>query len=440
MSMSSKLHNMLGHQKPMCTMRCSLLFGALLSTQFAGTGLASRIHGESDKIELHQLTHAPVPQYYSVDNEIRYFKDRTKCVEPHQQHECYYSMYGVDVRECCSCESGFVVSGAGTRTAVFKGDVCVKAGEHSASESAKNAVAEQPTTTASKIAKQAHWPTETEVVEAPVRLVLKGGTKPVQVEIRGELFVRKTNADGTDNGVESLANELYTVAGVPAAHCRYYPTTPAHTLCRWMDNVEPLPPCQILGPAVRLQIREHFVFDALLQNYDILGGGRKGGNIVLDQQGRAIRLDNGGSLSISAMGKRKHTKYDCNGTRGSNLQFRIKTWSLEPFALWDFQVNSLYQGIRAEDIVQQAKDIFLKQEELLALVPGKLENERWYLWSRMSCLRKVVESFEVTGRPRLVVNVEELIHKPDELPQDICTSVRTICNDILASSPGHLEP
>eukprot|EP00440_Ansanella_granifera_P027256 gb/GFBE01029606.1/.p1 GENE.gb/GFBE01029606.1/~~gb/GFBE01029606.1/.p1 ORF type:complete len:310 (+),score=68.30 gb/GFBE01029606.1/:1-930(+) len=263
------------------------------------------------------------------------------------------------------------------------------------------------------------WPSKEQVMSAEVLKTLKGGTHPALVNISGTQYVRKSDPRGDDIGIalETLASSIYAQMGTPAPDCHFYfDTQPAYQLCRFIPGLTPL---VSFDDAVKSQVKRHFVLDALIQNYDLSGNL---GNIALDGDGTAIRIDNGGALSVFALGGWKFVHYDC----AAQLRFRIKTWSLEPFTLWDFQSNTfLYGNMSADEIIEQSREVIAKKDSILSVFSEQFQDERRHLEARIDCLNAIIESqplMDLTAAPETLQN---------GLPKNICEGVRSQCQDIL---------
>ena len=100
--------------------------------------------------------------------------------------------------------------------------------------------------------------------------------------------------------VETLAGMLYAEAGVPVPQLRTIDFKgQTAVMSDWID-AQPMNISQMKGHP---DVRENFVVDAWLANWDVVG--LDADNIVLGPDGKAYRIDVGGSLLFRAQGKPK---------------------------------------------------------------------------------------------------------------------------------------
>ena len=100
--------------------------------------------------------------------------------------------------------------------------------------------------------------------------------------------------------VETLAGRLYAEAGVPVPQLRTIDFKgQTAVMSDWID-AQPMNISQMKGHP---DVRENFVVDAWLANWDVVG--LDADNILLGPDGKAYRIDVGGSLLFRAQGKPK---------------------------------------------------------------------------------------------------------------------------------------
>lgn len=301
----------------------------------------------------------------------------------------------------------------------------------------------------------AKWPQDKRFVwPAPVMALrsheeahdLPGSTQPQRVRFQEGSFVRKMILQGSDFSsimMEALASDLYAAAGVKAPACLYYPCNHPKdcsiSLCRWIDGLQMLG--RNLSAEVRAQVSQHFVLDALLQNYD-MHSMTNTSNIALDRRGEVVRVDNGGSLAADALGNWKPSKYRCN----AHVSDRQRTWSKEPFSLWDWRIISnfytgTYTNLLPEDLISQVHAVLGMRDALLAAVdnfvaksaPGMEEAQReatrqlkQTLMVRIGCLQRVADRRPDLLSARHTDNASCIT----ALPDDVCEGVRSECHDL----------
>jgi hypothetical protein len=159
------------------------------------------------------------------------------------------------------------------------------------------------------------------------------------------------------------------------------------------------------------QLRDGFVTDVLLGNWDVVGLDED--NILVDAEGNAWRIDNGGSLRYRAQGRKKDLK-------------DWTAWATELWSMRDASANSrtaaIFGSMPFEDIVGQIeklgrqrgrlKDLFTgtgvsrgMSDMLLARLDGLMDlgatartmgNDRWK-WEYIDGFCKHLQQFRVRG-------------------------------------------
>jgi hypothetical protein len=153
------------------------------------------------------------------------------------------------------------------------------------------------------------WPKDLNSFEEVSLLGGSTGAKLVRHKATGEQFVMKRGANADHLREEVAADRLYRSAGVDVPEPRLYelPDGPvklaryidgAKTLGKWMDSATAAQKEQM-----RAQLRGNFLVDVALGNRDVIGSGRD--NVLVTADGKAWRIDNGGSMRFRAMGDRK---------------------------------------------------------------------------------------------------------------------------------------
>lgn len=185
---------------------------------------------------------------------------------------------------------------------------------------------------------------------------------------KGRQFVMKTGNSPDHLLEETYADAAYQAAGISVPKFKVYKDQSGNPvkLSEFMPETKSLQAVlnskdEALKNDVLNQIRGGFVADALLGNWDVVGLGMD--NILVDKNGKAWRIDNGGSLRFRAQGERK-TDAQWNGTVSE-----LKT-------LLDAGKNStaakVFKGVTENDIASQIKDLLDRQEEILQAVPQDL--------------------------------------------------------------------
>lgn len=194
------------------------------------------------------------------------------------------------------------------------------------------------------------------------------GARLVRDPETGEEFVMKRGASPEHLREEFLADQLYQALGIAVPEAKIFETpdgpvklarfVKGRTLAEHLKRATP-----DAREATLARIREHFVADALLGNWDVAGLDLD--NILVDSAGVPWRIDNGGSLRFRAQGARK------TDAQWADTVGELKT-------LRDPNVNAqtakIFGSIDDAEIQRQAKKILEKREDLLALVPADLRD------------------------------------------------------------------
>lgn len=204
-------------------------------------------------------------------------------------------------------------------------------------------------------------PSKLEVVKS-----LGGSTGAVLVRdpATGKLFVKKTGDSPDHLRSEAAADDAYRALGVGVPKHKLYETpdgpvklaeyVEGRSLKEVMENGTPAEKKKLLA-----EIKKHYVADALLGNWDVVGLEKD--NVILGNDGKAYRVDNGGALGYRAQGAKKTDEQ----------------WNKYPKELWSMrdkdvnpQAAEIFAGMKHKDIVEQIDAITpAKQKKLLAAVP-----------------------------------------------------------------------
>ena len=117
----------------------------------------------------------------------------------------------------------------------------------------------------------------------------------------GALHYVKWSGSDVRSRIEALAGNLYALAGAPAPGIRIIEFNgQTAVLSDWIDDAKAM---TIVDMKAHPDVRENFVVDAWLANWDVIG--LAADNIVLGPDGKAYRIDAGGSLLFRAQGAPK---------------------------------------------------------------------------------------------------------------------------------------
>ncbi len=185
--------------------------------------------------------------------------------------------------------------------------------------------------------------------------------------VDGTPFVMKRGNSAAHITEEATADRLYDALGVPVAPARLYETAqgPAKltryikgsTLDQYLGAAS-----EVQKEAVLAKIREGFVADALLGNWDVAGLNLD--NILVDANGTPLRIDNGGSLRYRAQGAKK---------KASEFGHEVTEINTLRDAKHNAQTARLFAELTDAEISGQVQGVLDKREALLAAAPDDLK-------------------------------------------------------------------
>jgi 8-oxo-dGTP diphosphatase len=184
------------------------------------------------------------------------------------------------------------------------------------------------------------------------------GAELVKDKATGKLFVRKKGANAEHLVSEAAADSAYAALGiaVPKAHVYVDAAGVPTKLAEYMEGKQLSQLKSSEKPGVFAQLRQNFVADCLLGNWDVIG--KDYDNILVGDDGVAYRIDNGGALGFRAQGKKK-TPSQWGEAVGEIETFRNGT---------NYQTKAVYGDITEGEIVRQVKDVAAKRDALLKSV------------------------------------------------------------------------
>lgn len=227
----------------------------------------------------------------------------------------------------------------------------------------------QPTLPVAPVAEAAFpaTPSATKVVK---KLGGSTGAELVSDPATGELYVRKKGASADHLREEMTADRIYGLMGAPTPAGRLYETAagPVKLTSYLGDDATTLDNFfAVAAPAekaaVVAQLQRHFVLDALLGNWDVIG--LSGDNVLVARDLTAFRVDNGGSLRFKAMGGKKPA-----------AQFGPSVLELE--SMRDASVNPkaapIFKGVTEAQMREQTVAIVSRRDEILATLPPEIRD------------------------------------------------------------------
>ena len=229
----------------------------------------------------------------------------------------------------------------------------------------------------------------------------------------GALHYVKWSGSDVRPRVEVLAGELYALAGVPVPGVRvidYQGETAV--MSDWIDGAKPM---SIVDMKEHPDVRENFVVDAWLANWDVIGLGAD--NIVLGPDGKAYRIDAGGSLLFRAQGKPKwfppfveeHKTLLDKGKNPNSAQVfqgltneELLAGAEKVASVTDSQIDA---AVDALDLPKTSKD-FGDSDDIPTLLKWSLKKRRDYLVAEIKKMTDqevttVSDESTVTARPPL---------------------------------------
>lgn len=162
------------------------------------------------------------------------------------------------------------------------------------------------------------FPHETELpLLTPVRKL--GGSTGAELvkDPRGNLWVRKSGASADHIRSEIAADNIYRALGANVPEAQLYETKGGPVKLASFIEGETLD--KLSGKAkadAQAALREHFVADAFVGNWDVLG--LNNDNILIDKKGKVWRIDNGGALKYRAQG----------GLKGKFDEHPLELWTM----------------------------------------------------------------------------------------------------------------
>jgi hypothetical protein len=205
---------------------------------------------------------------------------------------------------------------------------------------------------------------------------LGGSTGAQLVETsQGNRLVKKMGDSPAHVVEEHAADSVYRAMGAPVPRSNLYrdATGSPMKLSQWVDGEELGEHFYKSTPEqqerIKQQLGKHFVLEALLGNYDVIGMACD--NVKVSPDGQVYRIDNGGSFRFSASGKIKKQRHGGRGAWEAGVN-EIETMR-DPFI--NPQGAKFFGGITDNEIIQQAADIVARKDTILNAVPADLRDK-----------------------------------------------------------------
>ncbi len=207
---------------------------------------------------------------------------------------------------------------------------------------------------------------------------LGGSTGAYRVEYNGIPFVEKAGKTIGHILNEYYTNKAYEVLGVPVPEVRLYwhddrlymlsTFISGITLDRFLESATPKKKSEMFK-----KLQEHFVADALLANWDVIG--LNFDNIVIDKQNRPWRVDNGSGLMYRAQGALKGRAWSPQVTEIDTMRDEDRNYS----------AGTVFGSIKRAEIERQVTEILKKRQALLNVFP---EDYRSIMQGRLEYLER----------------------------------------------------
>jgi 8-oxo-dGTP pyrophosphatase MutT (NUDIX family) len=171
----------------------------------------------------------------------------------------------------------------------------------------------------------------------------------------GTRYVVKSGSSNAHVRSEYLADELYRTLGANVPRARLVERN--GTTYKIAEYIEGRLLNELTGSqltAARWQLQKHFAADALLGSWDVIGMGAD--NIIVDRQGKAWRIDNGGSLLFRAQGAPKALS-----------NYVDELWTLRDSAI-NQQTFNVFGNMKYGEIANQLSAIVSKRDAIMGQI------------------------------------------------------------------------
>lgn len=171
----------------------------------------------------------------------------------------------------------------------------------------------------------------------------------LKTDSEGNKFVEKGGSSPEHIRSEHLADKIYQAAGVSVPDAALHETDKGPR--KVSKHISGTPLSDLSGEAKQKAIddlKKNFATDALLANWDVVGLNQD--NILVDKNGTAHRIDNGGSLKFRAMGKPKEF---------GPVASEIDSMRTSP------QGKAVFGSLTDKEIADQVKDLVGKKDAII---------------------------------------------------------------------------
>lgn len=195
-----------------------------------------------------------------------------------------------------------------------------------------------------------------------------GGSTGAQLvqDADGKRYVLKRGANPGHLREEATADALYRAIGLDVPQSKIYETpsgpaklaefVPGRSLAALKDADPPK------YSAAVAKLKEGFAADALLGNWDVVG--LSADNVLVTEDGRVLRIDNGGSLRYRAQGAPK----GANWSTAVGELASLRSQAVNPSA------KEVFGDLTDAQVVKQIKALAKKRAAILAAAPDDLKS------------------------------------------------------------------
>lgn len=207
------------------------------------------------------------------------------------------------------------------------------------------------------------------------------GAKLVRDPKTGRQYVLKRGASVDHLREEMAADAAYQALGVNVPRFKSYELADG-SVAKLSEFIEGRSLGSVLAAggdeatAALTALRKDFAADALLGNWDVIG--MEYDNILIGNDGKVWRIDNGGSLRFRAQGALK-------GDRWNN--YPTELWSLRNAAV-NQQTSNVFGSINHFELVDQIEVLAAKEKALLKALPKELHPS---IKGRLTEMRRTAE-------------------------------------------------